>query len=127
MPDEKPQALEMQEKSGAPTVTVSDNDGQRPSQESESSSSASSHTPLHDAAQDDRELPQPATTPKPPAKLSATMIVPIWIVLSSGVIIYNNYVYNTLNFRYPVFLVTWHLTFAVSPPFVVCFISLVSR
>ncbi|KAL1744887.1 triose-phosphate transporter family-domain-containing protein [Schizophyllum fasciatum] len=40
------------------------------------------------------------------------MIVPIWIVLSSGVIIYNNYVYNTLNFRYPVFLVTWHLFFA---------------
>ncbi|KIJ58542.1 hypothetical protein HYDPIDRAFT_102434 [Hydnomerulius pinastri MD-312] len=36
------------------------------------------------------------------------------IVLSSAVIIYNNHLYNTLEFRYPVFLVTWHLTFAVS-------------
>jgi hypothetical protein len=25
--------------------------------------------------------------------------------------------YTTLNFRYPVFIVTWHLTFAVSPTF----------
>ncbi|KAF9051355.1 triose-phosphate transporter family-domain-containing protein [Panaeolus papilionaceus] len=45
-------------------------------------------------------------------KLSATAIVPIWIILSSAVIIYNNYIYNTLNFKYPVFLVTWHLAFA---------------
>jgi hypothetical protein len=34
-------------------------------------------------------------------------------VLSSTVIIYNNYLYNTLNFKFPVFLVTWHLGFAV--------------
>ncbi|KAG8843352.1 hypothetical protein FRB96_004084 [Tulasnella sp. 330] len=45
-------------------------------------------------------------------KLSATTIIPIWICLSSSVIIYNNYLYNTLGFEYPVFLVTWHLTFA---------------
>ncbi|KAF7789693.1 hypothetical protein EIP86_000639 [Pleurotus ostreatoroseus] len=45
-------------------------------------------------------------------KLTAATIIPIWIVLSSSVIIYNNYLYNTLQFRYPVFLVTWHLTFA---------------
>jgi hypothetical protein len=43
---------------------------------------------------------------------TAAIIIPIWIVLSSGVIIYNNYIYNTLNFRYPVFLVSWHLVFA---------------
>jgi hypothetical protein len=66
-------------------------------------------------------LPSPASAA--PAKpnnnsktggLSAAMIIPIWIAISSAVIIYNNYVYNTLNFRYPVFLVTFHLTFAVS-------------
>ncbi|KAG7094748.1 hypothetical protein E1B28_005565 [Marasmius oreades] len=59
-------------------------------------------------------LPSPAvaTTPKPKPKLSATMIIPVWIVLSSTVIIYNNYLYNTLDFKYPVFTVTWHLTFA---------------
>ncbi|KIY70689.1 TPT-domain-containing protein [Cylindrobasidium torrendii FP15055 ss-10] len=65
---------------------------------------------------EDREtlLPQPAVAnaPAPKAKLSAAMIIPIWIVLSSSVIIYNNYLYNTLQFKYPVFLVTWHLVFA---------------
>lgn len=61
-------------------------------------------------------LPSPvsATTTRPTSKfsLSASAIIPIWIVLSSSVIIYNNYLYNTLQFKYPVFLVTWHLTFA---------------
>ncbi|KAF7977344.1 hypothetical protein HWV62_23474 [Athelia sp. TMB] len=58
-------------------------------------------------------LPAPATasTSKKP-KLSAAMIIPLWICLSSAVIIYNNYLYNTLNFKFPVFTVTWHLTFA---------------
>ena len=63
-------------------------------------------------------LPSPAiaslTTSKPKASLSSSTIIPIWIILSSSVIIYNNHIYNTLNFKYPVFLVTWHLTFAVS-------------
>jgi hypothetical protein len=63
------------------------------------------------------DLPTPITaqSPKPTAakyKLSATMIIPIWIVLSSSVIMYNNYVYNTRHFKFPVFLVTWHLGFA---------------
>ena len=61
-------------------------------------------------------LPEPATTrtsttPKP--KLSAAMVIPIWMILSASVILYNNYLYNTLNFKYPVFTVTWHLIFAV--------------
>ena len=63
-------------------------------------------------------LPSPVTAqvsrPANKPRLSAAAIIPIWIVLSSAVIIYNNYVYNTLQFRFPVFLVTWHLTFAVS-------------
>ncbi|KAG2156814.1 TPT-domain-containing protein [Suillus bovinus] len=61
-----------------------------------------------------RDLPSPATAQQPRnrAKFSAATIIPVWIALSSGVIIYNNYIYNTLNFKYPVFLVTWHLTFA---------------
>lgn len=60
-------------------------------------------------------LPSPITTPaaKPKTKVSTTVIIPIWIALSSAVIIYNNYLYNTLNFKFPVFLVTWHLSFAV--------------
>jgi len=59
-------------------------------------------------------LPTPAsaTLPKPRLKVTAAIIIPIWIALSSSVIIYNNYLYNSLNFKYPVFLVTFHLTFA---------------
>ncbi|KAJ3837757.1 triose-phosphate transporter family-domain-containing protein [Lentinula raphanica] len=59
-------------------------------------------------------LPSPAVaqTPRQKPKLTATVIIPIWITLSTSVIIYNNYLYNTLHFRYPVFVVTWHLTFA---------------
>ena len=73
---------------------------------------------LNDLRNHDSELPPPAIAhhqqePRTRAKLSATTIIPVWIVLSSGVIIYNNYIYNTLHFKYPVFLVTWHLTFAV--------------
>jgi hypothetical protein len=60
-------------------------------------------------------LPSPVQAQQPAAsklKLSAAAIIPVWIILSSSVIIYNNYLYNTLQFRFPVFLVTWHLTFA---------------
>jgi len=60
------------------------------------------------------DLPSPvsAQSPRPKPKVSAAAIIPVWIVLSSTVILYNNHLYTTLNFRYPVFLVTWHLTFA---------------
>ena len=64
------------------------------------------------------DLPTPTTSQalKAPTlakyKLSATIVIPIWIVLSSSVIMYNNYVYNTRHFKFPVFLVTWHLAFA---------------
>lgn len=61
-------------------------------------------------------LPSPASAATPkgraPSSLSAAGIIPVWIALSSSVIIYNNYLYNTLEFPYPVFIVTWHLFFA---------------
>ena len=57
--------------------------------------------------------PVVASSPPPKTQLSATVVIPVWILLSSTVIIYNNYLFNTLNFKYPVFLVTCHLTFAV--------------
>jgi len=60
------------------------------------------------------DLPSPvsAQSPRTKPKVSAAAIIPVWIVLSSAVILYNNHLYSKLNFRYPVFLVTWHLTFA---------------
>jgi len=67
-----------------------------------------------DEKSDSSPLPTPvsASPPKPKAPLTATAIIPIWILLSSAVIIYNNYLYNSLAFPYPVFTVTWHLFFA---------------
>jgi hypothetical protein len=64
-------------------------------------------------------LPSPVVASPPTPKttsLSAIVVIPVWILMSSTVIIYNNYLFNTLDFKYPVFLVTWHLTFAVRPP-----------
>jgi hypothetical protein len=60
-------------------------------------------------------LPSPvsASAFRAKPKLSTSVIIPVWITISSAVIIYNNYLYNTLNFKYPVFLVTFHLAFAV--------------
>ena len=57
------------------------------------------------------QLPKPSPTAAR-YTLSATAVIPVWIALSSTVIIYNNFLYNTLNFKYPVFLVTYHLAFA---------------
>lgn len=73
----------------------------------------------HDEKPDLAEkLPSPVSSPAihPPrtGKTNLSVIIAIWICLSSAVIIYNNYLYNTLNFRYPVFLVICHLSFAVS-------------
>lgn len=70
---------------------------------------------LSSARKDANEaLPAPvsAQTSRLKPRVSAAAIIPIWIILSSTVILYNNHLYSTLNFRYPVFLVTWHLTFA---------------
>lgn len=53
-----------------------------------------------------------AGTKKP--RVSVWVIIPIWMTLSTSVILYNNYLYNSLKFPYPVFTVTWHLIFAVS-------------
>ncbi|KAG8216784.1 hypothetical protein J3R82DRAFT_7029 [Butyriboletus roseoflavus] len=69
---------------------------------------------LLDHNQSSESLPTPATTPSKSQRTSipAAAVIPVWIILSSTVIIYNNHVYNTFGFHYPVFLVTYHLTFA---------------
>ncbi|KAG5722286.1 hypothetical protein E4T56_gene4434 [Termitomyces sp. T112] len=57
-------------------------------------------------------LPSPASLAAPRPALTASAVIPVWIALSSAVIIYNNYLYNSRAFRFPVFTVTWHLAFA---------------
>jgi hypothetical protein len=73
--------------------------------------SADENKSLHDSA-----LPSPvsAQAQRPKSKIPAAAIIPIWMCLSSSVILYNNHLYSTLDFQFPVFVVTWHLTFAVS-------------
>jgi len=76
--------------------------------------STESFIKAEDSKSESGVLPTPAVsrTPTAKAKLSPATIIPIWIVLSMSVILYNNYVYNTLLFQFPVFMVTWHLVFA---------------
>ncbi|KAJ7687787.1 TPT-domain-containing protein [Mycena olivaceomarginata] len=50
--------------------------------------------------------------PRPKPKITTAVIVPIWMAFSVSVILYNNHLYHTLDFKFPVFVVTWHLTFA---------------
>ncbi|KAJ7261995.1 triose-phosphate transporter family-domain-containing protein [Mycena rebaudengoi] len=61
-------------------------------------------------------LPPPVSSESAPSKpkstLSVVIIFPIWVAFSLTVILYNNYLYNTVQFRYPVFLVTLHLIFS---------------
>ncbi|KAH7098383.1 TPT-domain-containing protein [Auriculariales sp. MPI-PUGE-AT-0066] len=67
------------------------------------------------AAEKDLELRTPLSPITHAAKkyaLPAAAIIPIWMALSASVILYNNYIFTTLEFKYPVFLVTWHLTFS---------------
>ncbi|KAK1924724.1 triose-phosphate transporter family-domain-containing protein [Papiliotrema laurentii] len=54
---------------------------------------------------------KPADLPKQGkrATVSAATIVPIWIALSSAVILYNKYLYSTLEFPYPIFITSYHL------------------
>jgi len=58
-------------------------------------------------------LPPPVSAaPKAKPKITTAVIVPIWMAFSVSVILYNNYLYQDLDFKFPVFLVTWHLTLA---------------
>ncbi|KAL2755152.1 hypothetical protein ACRALDRAFT_1082681 [Sodiomyces alcalophilus JCM 7366] len=44
--------------------------------------------------------------------LHPALYVIVWITLSSSVILFNKWILDTLNFRFPVILTTFHLTFA---------------
>ncbi|EXF81071.1 triose-phosphate transporter [Colletotrichum paranaense] len=45
-------------------------------------------------------------------QIHPALYVIVWISLSSSVILFNKWILDTLNFRYPVILTTYHLTFA---------------
>lgn len=42
------------------------------------------------------------------------MAIPIWVILSPGIVIYNDHLYNTLKYRDPVSLITFRHGFVVS-------------
>ncbi|KAK8854919.1 hypothetical protein IAR55_003658 [Kwoniella newhampshirensis] len=60
------------------------------------------------------KISEPRASGNQPKKIviPAIVIIPIWMACSISVILYNNYVLNTLNFPFPVFLTTWHLLFS---------------
>ncbi|KAJ7155291.1 hypothetical protein C8R46DRAFT_910761, partial [Mycena filopes] len=47
----------------------------------------------------------------PEAKLHIAVIAPVWMALWVGVILFNNHLYNVLDFKFPLTLVTWQLVF----------------
>ncbi|KAH8677461.1 triose-phosphate transporter [Xylariales sp. PMI_506] len=54
-----------------------------------------------------------APKPEPPkSSIHPAVYVATWISLSSSVILFNKWILDTLEFRYPVILTTYHLTFA---------------
>ncbi|KAF2088446.1 DMT family organic anion transporter [Saccharata proteae CBS 121410] len=53
-----------------------------------------------------------APQPEPKAALHPAVYIATWISLSSSVIVFNKWILDTAGFRYPIFLTTWHLTFA---------------
>ena len=59
-------------------------------------------------------LPQPAVQQQRPNKrlVHPSIIIAIWIAFSSGVIVYNKYLLVNLNYPFPVFLTTFHMSFA---------------
>ncbi|KAJ5577655.1 sugar phosphate/phosphate translocator [Penicillium hispanicum] len=48
----------------------------------------------------------------PKAALHPAVYVSVWITLSSSVILFNKHLLDYANFRFPIILTTWHLTFA---------------
>ncbi|KAJ6115558.1 sugar phosphate/phosphate translocator [Penicillium sp. IBT 18751x] len=48
----------------------------------------------------------------PKAAFHPAVYVSVWITLSSSVILFNKHLLDYANFRFPIILTTWHLTFA---------------
>ncbi|KAI1105016.1 TPT-domain-containing protein [Jackrogersella minutella] len=63
--------------------------------------------PILPTTNPEADKPQP---PKP--AIHPAVYVATWISLSSSVILFNKWILDTLEFRYPVILTTYHLTFA---------------
>ncbi|KAI1376151.1 TPT-domain-containing protein [Hypoxylon crocopeplum] len=63
--------------------------------------------PILPTTNPEAEKPQP-----PKATIHPALYVAVWISLSSSVILFNKWILDTLEFRYPVILTTYHLTFA---------------
>ncbi len=62
------------------------------------------------ALESDVNLPAPvsAIPSKPKVKLSAAMIIPVWMIISASVILFNNYVFNTRDQHHQVQVSRFH-------------------
>ncbi|CAH7682672.1 triose-phosphate transporter family-domain-containing protein [Phakopsora pachyrhizi] len=57
-------------------------------------------------------LPSIQPNPSKRPSIHPAIIISIWISLSSSVIIFNKFILSDLAFSYPIWLTTWHLSFA---------------
>ncbi|KAK0553864.1 hypothetical protein OC846_000760 [Tilletia horrida] len=81
----------------------------RPSAGLGGNSSSSANAPHHSGPS---ILPGGGSSKSNKPKLHPAFIISLWIALSSSVIVYNKYVLDEkagLNFKYPIFLTTWHM------------------
>lgn len=66
----------------------------------------------------EQSLPLPAQPPNQSSfiseQLHPALYIAFWIATSSGVILFNKWLLATTNFRFPLFLTTWHMTFAAA-------------
>ncbi|KAM0793492.1 hypothetical protein ACM66B_000932 [Microbotryomycetes sp. NB124-2] len=58
------------------------------------------------------QAPPNATLAAQPKKIWPGYVIMIWIALSSSVILQNAYILNKLQFKFPIFLTTFHLVYA---------------
>ncbi|KAJ6113007.1 sugar phosphate/phosphate translocator [Penicillium capsulatum] len=67
------------------------------------------------SSQDDRKLENgnPRHRPTPVCTRLSTLR-PLWIALSSSVILFNKWVLSSAKFNFPLFLTTWHMVFATA-------------
>ncbi|KAJ3499094.1 hypothetical protein NLG97_g622 [Lecanicillium saksenae] len=61
---------------------------------------------------DEQPLQQASSHRKLLSELHPAFYIVFWIATSSGVILFNKWVLAAANFRFPLFLTTWHMTFA---------------
>ncbi|PRP86798.1 hypothetical protein PROFUN_05015 [Planoprotostelium fungivorum] len=61
---------------------------------------------------EEQTKPPNLNRPVESVSIPAHIIIPVWMIISTGLIIFNKLILTTYDFRFPIFLTTWHLLYA---------------